>query len=198
MRAEQKPASLRLTLGDTVLQELLLTKERVTLGRRPHNDMVLDHAAVSAEHAAIVTIAGDSFLEDLNSTNGTLVNGQPVKKHFLQHGDVIELAKYSVLYHAEPNSAAGAGGSRRRARIKVLTGASAGRELLLTKPLTSFGRPGVQVAVILERPHDYCIAHIEGEVAPRLNGKAVGSTATPLASGDIIELSGTQLLFALD
>ena len=46
----------------------------------------------------IVTILNDSFLEDLGSTNGTLVNGQPIKKHFLQNNDVIELGKYKLKY----------------------------------------------------------------------------------------------------
>ncbi len=197
MRAEKKPASITLLLDDAELQQLALNRERITIGRRPYNDMVLDHPAVSAEHAVIVTIFNDSFLEDLNSTNGTLVNGQPVKKHFLQNGDVIEVAAYTIRYRAEPQEPA-ASSPRRRARIKVLAGPGTGRELLLTKPLTSIGRPGVQVAVILERPHDYCIAHIEGDAHALLNGKSVGTSATPLASGDVIELSGTQLLFALD
>lgn len=199
MRAEKNPASITLTLGEAELQHLRLNRERVTIGRRPHNDVVLDHPAVSGEHAVIVTIANDSFLEDLNSTNGTLVNGQPVKKHFLQNGDTIEIAKYVLRYRAEvPAPARTAAAPRPRARLKVLAGAGAGRELLLAKPLTSIGRPGVQVAVILERPHDYCIAHIEGDIHPLLNGKSVGTSATPLASGDIIDLSGTQLLFALE
>ncbi len=87
-----------------VLQEMVLSKERITIGRRPHNDLVIDNLAISGEHAAIMTIVNDSFLEDLGSTNGTLVNGQLVKKHFLQDNDVIELAKYKIKYQAKSDS----------------------------------------------------------------------------------------------
>ncbi|MEJ1959064.1 MAG: FHA domain-containing protein [Nitrosomonadales bacterium] len=81
-----------------MLQEYLLNKERMTIGRKPHNDVVIDNLAVSGEHAAIVTILNDSFLEDLNSTNGVAVNGATIKKHFLQANDVIEIGKYKLKY----------------------------------------------------------------------------------------------------
>ena len=94
-------AKITVTLEGRVVQELTLHKERITIGRRPHNDIVFDMRAVSAEHAAIITILQDSFLEDLDSTNGTQVNGQPVRKHFLQNHDVIQLAKYQIRYSSE-------------------------------------------------------------------------------------------------
>jgi pSer/pThr/pTyr-binding forkhead associated (FHA) protein len=84
-----------------VLKEIGLNRERMTIGRRPSNDIQIDNLAISGEHAAVVTILNDSFLEDLNSTNGTLVNGQPIKKHFLKNGDVVELGKYKLKYIAE-------------------------------------------------------------------------------------------------
>lgn len=94
-------ATITVELEGEVLQRVTLSKERITIGRRPHNDIVLDMRAVSAEHAAIVTILHDSFLEDLNSTNGTQVNGQTVRKHFLQNQDVIKLAKYEIRYQSD-------------------------------------------------------------------------------------------------
>ncbi|GBG01071.1 hypothetical protein AZSI13_03980 [Azospira sp. I13] len=94
-------AKLILSMDGLVLKEIPLTKERMTIGRKPHNDIQIDNLAISGEHAALVTILNDSFLEDLNSTNGTLVNGQPIKKHFLQNGDVIELGKYKLKYIGE-------------------------------------------------------------------------------------------------
>jgi pSer/pThr/pTyr-binding forkhead associated (FHA) protein len=94
-------AKLILSMDGLVLKEYNLTKERTTIGRKPHNDIQIDNLAVSGEHAVIVTILNDSFLEDLGSTNGTLVNGQPVKKHFLQNNDVVELGKYKLKYVAE-------------------------------------------------------------------------------------------------
>ena len=89
-------AKLILSMDGLVLKEIPLTKERMTIGRKPHNDIQIDNLAISGEHAALVTILNDSFLEDLNSTNGTLVNGQPIKKHFLQNGDrVIALESHN-------------------------------------------------------------------------------------------------------
>ena len=91
-------AKLILSVDGTVLKEVSLNKERTTLGRKPHNDIQVDNLAVSGEHAAIITILNDSFIEDLNSTNGTLVNGKPIKKHFLQNNDVIEIGKHKLKY----------------------------------------------------------------------------------------------------
>ncbi|HXU92031.1 MAG TPA: FHA domain-containing protein [Gallionella sp.] len=91
-------AKLILSMDGVVIQEYPLVKERMTIGRKPHNDIVIDNLAVSGEHAAIVTILHDSFLEDLDSTNGLEVNGVPTKKHFLQNNDVIEIGKYKLKY----------------------------------------------------------------------------------------------------
>src|SRR5438874_1029163 len=94
-------AKLILSMDGLVLKEIPLTKERTTIGRKPHNDIQIDNLAVSGEHAVIVTILNDSFLEDLGSTNGTIVNGNPIKKHFLQNNDVIELGKYKLKFVGE-------------------------------------------------------------------------------------------------
>lgn len=92
------PAKLILSMDGAVIKEYPLNKERTTIGRKPHNDIVIDNLAVSSEHAAVVTILNDSFLEDLDSTNGLAVNGTPTKKHFLQNNDVIEIGKYKLKY----------------------------------------------------------------------------------------------------
>ena len=104
-------AKLILSMDGLVLKEIPLTKERTTIGRKPHNDIQIDNLAVSGEHAVIVTILNDSFLEDLGSTNGTVVNGNPVKKHFLQNNDVVELGKYKLKFVGE----AAPSGSREKA-----------------------------------------------------------------------------------
>ena len=91
-------AKIILSMDGVVLQEYALSKERMTIGRKSHNDIVIDNLAVSGEHAAIVTIQNDSFLEDMDSTNGVMVNGMSTKKHFLQNSDVIEIGKYKIKY----------------------------------------------------------------------------------------------------
>lgn len=242
-------AKLILSMDGLVLKEISLTKERTTIGRKPHNDIQIDNLAVSGEHAVIVTILNDSFLEDLGSTNGTLVNGQPIKKHFLQPNDVIELGKYKLKYINEAPKAAGAADFEktmvlrpgqmpkaappaaapaalkadgdatqrpagapaapaaapppppapaiptRQGAIQLLSGANAGKELILSKALTTLGKPGVQVAVITRRPQGFFITHVEGATFPMVNGKALDAQAHPLNDHDMIELAGTKMEF---
>src|SRR5436190_5269725 len=98
-------AKLILSRDDLVLQEIPLTKERTTIGRKPHNDIQIDNLAVSGEHAVIVTIMNDCILEDLGSTNGTLVNGVLAKRHVLRNNDVIEFGKYKLRFEGVAKAA---------------------------------------------------------------------------------------------
>jgi hypothetical protein len=242
-------AKLILSMDGLVLKEVPLTKERTTIGRRPHNDIVIDNLAVSGEHAVIVTILNDSFLEDLGSTNGTMVNSQPIKKHFLQNNDMVELGKYKLKFIADtarqtsandfektmvlrpgmmpkptsqaappptpagfnptstqpqgnsgtapgmPPAMAPAAATGPQAVIQILNGPNAGKELALTKALTTLGRPGVQVAVITRRPQGYFITHVEGATFPVVNGKTLSLEAHALNNHDVMELSGTKMEF---
>jgi len=264
-------AKLILSMDGLVLKEIPLTKERTTIGRKPHNDIQIDNLAVSGEHAVIVTILNDSFLEDLGSTNGTVVNGNPIKKHFLQNNDVIELGKYKLKFvgeaapaasgekadfektmvlrpaamkaaagaaaagggaqaavaqrqaavQASAASAAAAGIADKDARtapaaapaapgpaapgkpaqplgaIQLLSGGNAGKELELTKPLTTLGKPGVQVAVLTRRPQGYFITHVEGASRPTVNGQEIGAAPHSLKDHDVIELAGVKMEFFL-
>src|SRR3954462_7676809 len=102
-------AKLIYSLDGAFLGEYPIEKERMTIGRRATNDIHIDNLGVSGEHASILTIGNDSFLEDLDSTNGTLVNGKPIKKHVLQHADVIEFGKFQLKYVNEQHAASGLG-----------------------------------------------------------------------------------------
>ena len=273
-------AKLILSMDGLVLKEIPLSKERTTIGRKAHNDIQIDNLAVSGEHAVIVTILNDSFMEDLGSTNGTLVNGNPVKKHFLQNNDVIELGKYKLKFiqeaGAQPaaaaadfektmvlrpsamkaaaeqakaggatgaaaaqaarqaalqsvgNAAQAAGTSEKPAApaaapapaaaapaapaapaaaapkstqplgaIQLLSGGNAGKELELAKPLTTLGKPGVQVAVLTRRPQGYFITHVEGAQRPTVNGQAIGSAPYALKDHDLVEIAGIKMEFFL-
>ncbi len=217
-------AKIILMADGVVLQEMTLSKERITIGRRPNNDIVIDNLAISGQHAAITTIQNDSFLEDLGSTNGTQVNGQPIKRHFLQNGDIIELAKYRIQYQTQvpvqqPTSSAAnqadtintltrvipdtqfynppEAEATRPASIKIISGSNSGKEMPLTKTLTTVGRPGIQVAVITRSPQGYAITHIEGDSRPSVNGQTIGIAAYALQDGDVLNLAGIEMQFSL-
>lgn len=206
---------LVVSLDNVVIKEVQITKDRTTLGRRPYNDIVIDNLAVSGEHAVLLAVGDDVFIEDLNSTNGTYINGKAIKKQLLAHNDTVEIGKYRIKYLTEEVSEyektmvlrPGAFGAAPAvvpapalqslpASIKVLNGGAAGREVLLTKVVTTVGKPGTQVASIAKRPSGYVLSHVEGDLRPSVNGSAVGDDAVvPLKNGDVIELAGTQLQF---
>src|SRR5690349_14196103 len=224
---------LVVSLDGVVIKEVQITKDKTTLGRRPYNDIVIDNLAVSGEHAVLQMVGADVFIEDLNSTNGTYINGKAVKKQLLAHNDTVEIGKYKIKYLVEeggdyektmimrqgtaaaPGAPAGApspafshtsglgsnsafgslGANSNPASIKVLNGAAAGREVSLTKVVTTVGKPGVQVASITKRPGGYVIAHVEGTFRPSVNGNPLIGETVHLKNGDVIELAGTQMQF---
>ena len=89
---------LVVSLDGVVIKEVQITKDKTTLGRRPYNDIVIDNLAVSGEHAVLQMVGQDVFIEDLNSTNGTYINGKAVKKQLLAHNDAVEIGKYKIKY----------------------------------------------------------------------------------------------------
>ena len=97
------------SIDGVVIKEVQLTKDRTTLGRRPYNDIVIDNLAVSGEHAVLQMSGNEVYLEDLNSTNGTYINGKAVKKQLLANNDTIEIGKYKIKFiHEQPAGFAGA------------------------------------------------------------------------------------------
>jgi pSer/pThr/pTyr-binding forkhead associated (FHA) protein len=276
-------ARLILSLDNQVLAEYNMTKERYTIGRLPDNDVRIDNPAVSGHHSLIINILNDSFLEDLNSTNGTYVNGKLIKKHALQHSDVITIGHHQLRFadqqtsdteqdefektmiiptgqqnadqlakaeaaaeeaaaravrdepHAvaesvklDPEEAApleedvppppkpaemtetitsataaeiglaSAPNALPLAKLQVLSGAFAGRELELTKALTTLGRPGVQVAAITRRAEGYYIVHVESGKEgdyPLVNAQPIGPQARKLNDNDVVQLAGVKMGF---
>jgi hypothetical protein len=300
-------ARLILSLDGQTLAEYNMTKERYTVGRLPDNDIRVDNAAVSGHHSLIINILNDSFLEDLNSTNGTYVNGKLIKKHALQHGDVITAGHHQLRYvddqgdvgtteydfektmviepsgqmeeqiakaaqaidevatrgmaatasaapapapaapapaapapaapapaapapaapapaapapaaaHAPPTQShqqtvSGYTPSSTQsldqssapvlpsAKLQVLSGTFAGRELELNKAITTLGSPNVQVAAITRRAEGFFIVHVEGgkeNKFPRVNGQDIGAQARRLVDNDVVELAGVKMGFFL-
>jgi pSer/pThr/pTyr-binding forkhead associated (FHA) protein len=289
-------ARLILSLDNQVLAEYNMTKERYTIGRLPDNDVRIDNPAVSGHHSLIINILNDSFLEDLNSTNGTYVNGKLIKKHALQHGDVITIGHHQLRFSdqqanepeqdefektmvipsgqqnadqlamaekaadeavaasedvspepeddspgsdpydtdagvkLDPEDAAALDDKEKTpslgeavadetashsgtqagiepdlvpsalplAKLQVLSGSFAGRELELTKALTTLGRPGVQVAAITRRAEGYYIVHVESgkeDDFPLVNGQPIGAQARKLTDNDVVQLAGVKMGF---
>ena len=98
-------SKLILSFEGTMLKTVDLNKERITIGRRPDNDIQVDNLAVSGLHATVTTVLNDSVIEDQNSTNGTLINGELTQKHLLKHGDIIEIGKHTLRYVVETATA---------------------------------------------------------------------------------------------
>ena len=225
---------LIVSIDGVVIKEVQLTKDRTTLGRRPYNDIVIDNLAVSGEHAVVLMLGHEVHLEDLNSTNGTYINGKAARKQLLQNNDLVEVGKYKLKFlhestevgfekvskptprvtsgiplttgpvqytrrasdHSAPTPLVAAElAAHSSAAIKVLTGAAAGREVTLTKVVTTLGRPGVAVAAITRRPHGYVVVHVEGTDQPTLNGVPIGATPVALKNSDVLQLAGTQMQF---
>jgi predicted component of type VI protein secretion system len=239
-------ARLILSLNGQTMAEYNMTKERYTIGRLPDNDVRIDNATVSGHHSLIINILNDSFLEDLNSTNGTYVNGKLIKKHALQHGDVVTVGKHQLRYVdsdaveeedddefartmvidssdvaannqanaaatavAEQTSAAQAASSQTIgeqagaqpvavAKVQVLNGTFAGREVILNKAVTTLGRPGAQVIAITRRADGYNVVQVENEAgreAPTVNDEPLSAKARKLADNDVIKIIGIKMGF---
>jgi len=210
-----------LSIDGVVIKEVQLTKDRTSIGRRPYNDIVIDNLAVSGEHAVLQMSGNEVHLEDLNSTNGTYVNGKAVKKQLLQNSDTVEIGRYKIKYVNEEADAgyektmvfkAGSPGlvevasaastplpasqsALQPAAIKVMSGTAAGREVALIKVVTTIGKPGIAVAAITRRPQGFVVVHVEGEDRPALNGVRIGTEPVMLKDGDLLELAGTQMQF---
>ncbi len=213
---------LIVSIDGVVIKEVQLSKDRTTVGRRPYNDVVIDNLAVSGEHAVLQLVGQEVHIEDLNSTNGTYINGKAIKKQLLQNNDIVEIGKYKIKFvgggagadvdrtafrHSTPPISAGAaysgGGAPTNmaplvvaaATIKLLSGPATGREMALTKVVTTIGKPGEAVAAITRRQGGYVVAHVEGESQPTLNGVPFDTDAVALKNGDVLELAGTKIQF---
>jgi len=250
-------ARLLLSLDGQVLAEYNMSKERYTVGRLQDNDIRIDNPTISGHHSLVINILNDSFLEDLNSTNGTYVNGRLIKKHALQNGDVVTVGRHQLRFldgtadeedefastmvierqaggiealakaaamsaslnadsvpsaNSHTHSGVAAPAAARVtgvepaakplavAKVQVLNGSFAGREIALNKALTTLGRPGVQVVAITRRSDGYHLVQVENtsdKDQPKLNGQVLGPQARKLADNDVIEIIGIKMGFFL-
>ena len=200
---------ITITMDGAVIREVEITKTRTALGRRPYNDVVIENLAVSGEHAALHLQGSEVTIEDLNSTNGTFVNGKVVKKQLLRFGDIIEIGNYKVQYDAVEGDQMPVAQARPAMPapvanqpevsgvVRVLSGPATGRELPLSKVVTTVGKPGVSIAAITRRPHYFSAHYVEGPERPLLNGVVLTPEPVTLKHGDMMDLAGTRMEFLL-
>ncbi|OIQ70422.1 glycogen accumulation regulator GarA [mine drainage metagenome] len=202
-------------LDGAILKEVTLTQARTTLGRRPSNDVVIENLAISGNHLVFKKTDHDVTVEDLGSTNGTAINGNPVKQQVLCDGDLLEVGKFKIRFDAQeleddfektmlfkpaaevPPAAPVPAAAQPvlHGLIKVLSGPAAGRQMVLTKVVTTVGKPGVLVAAITQRRAHFVVHHIEGSERLLLNGVKVGLEPSVLKHGDLIVLAGIEMQF---
>lgn len=224
------PGKLEFSFNSNRLDEFPLDKEVMTIGRKDDNDIRIENLAVSGHHAKLLTIFDDSFLEDLDSTNGTYVNGQPITKHPLKNGDVIVIGKHELRYineslsssdddktvlirrqpgvntspgtnlHEPINMPGNSAADLNAAKLQILNGKGAGKELKLQKPSVKLGKSGAEVVQINKRPDGHFIVSLDqenGNSVLMINGEAVGSRAVKLNNHDVIEINKLKIEYYL-
>ena len=227
------PGKLEFSFNAQKIGEYILDKEVMTIGRKEDNDICIENLAVSGHHAKLLTLFDDSFLEDLESTNGTYVNGQPIKKHPLKNGDVITIGKHELRYLNEnigaddgektvlirpkvqqqqptypnsvlPNEIEFDPGTNRKefeeAKLQILNGTGAGKELPLMKSSIKLGKSGSEIVQINRRPDGHFIVCLDtpaGTAPPKVNGEEIGDGARKLENHDVIEINRLKIEYYL-
>lgn len=206
-------ARLILTHEGAVIREYKLDKEKTTVGRKPSNDIHLEDPTVSGEHAVFLNLK-NFYVEDLGSTNGVILNGKRITKRQLENGDIVRIGRHefkfvsessgqfdkTVMISTTPSTEKSApAASNKGGVVKVLNGPKSGEQIPLSKPYTTLGSPGVQVAVIAKRGSNFFLMPMSGvgekNNPPKLNNQPVGVQSTALKHGDVIEVAGTKLQF---
>lgn len=205
-------ARLIITHQGTVIKEYDLSKEKVTVGRKPSNDIILDDPTVSGLHAAFLHMQ-HTYIEDMNSTNGIMLNGKTVNKRQLNHGDIVQIGQHEFKFIddavqdfektvviAPQVQETKQEKKAVKASVVIAKGAKAGDSIALNKPYTKLGSAS-QVAVIARRGQSYYLMPMTGGAqgdSPKLNGRQIGAESMLLGDGDVIEVAATELKFTID
>ena len=218
-------SKLIMTLDGAVVREYPIEKDSISIGRKHGNDIQLNDLTVSGRHSLIVKMGEHVYVDDLGSTNGTLLNGARVAKTLIKHGDVIQVGNYQFTYfdndeteyeptmfiqaeieetqlidaNAKPATIATKG--ERLAGVKIMNGPMAKKVLELRKPFNTIGFNGIKMAMIARNANNYSISALKSNKLRRandvamVNGKPISMEALKLKEHDIIELAGTQMQF---
>ena len=193
-----------------VVNEIQLGEGKLVIGRDQDCDVALGDTSVSRRHASVTHVFHEYFVEDLGSTNGTLLNNRTVTKHILKHGDVLQVGEIELRFETEekasdkddperttvirPQKGASAPVVARKVIPKTATlhffrGPQQGRSEKINRSLYTIGQPGGDVAVIARRPQGFFLLRIGKESHPKINSKEVeSSSGVQLHEGDLLEV----------
>lgn len=217
-------AKLIMTLDGAILREYHINKDSISIGRKHGNDIQLNDLTVSGRHSLITVMGDNTYIDDLGSTNGTLLNGARVAKSLLKHGDLIQVGNYQFTYFEDDQAEyeptmfiraeiedtqimqgnpaqSGDVKGEPLAAVKILNGPLKGKVLELRKPFNTLGFNGIKMAMIARTISGYTISAIHSSKlrrsndAPTINGEPVATEARVLHSNDVLELAGTQMQF---
>lgn len=194
---------LTLSFKDKILKVIPVTTGEMVIGSDPGCDIHIDSLAVRARHAVIVSRDGGSVLRDLDSPEGTFVNGQKVSEHSLKDGDLIQVGKHTLGFahnaeydQVDSDSVFAKTSQPKDGWLQIMTGSNVGKSISLARKLTNLGKAGVQMAVIARRNDGYFLSHLEGK-PPLVGDVAIGDTAWPLKDGDVIQIGNVKMQFYL-
>lgn len=219
-------AKLVIKFNDVVIDQIVLKQGDMNIGRRPGSDIQLDNLAVSGNHASIFTIGEDSFIQDLNSTNGTFINNKRITKHHLNSGDVVVIGNHTLTYHNEnaskksdnlaktmiftpgkqdemmaqmssPPPVTREPETPKQGSLFILSGVNNGKRIDLTMPTTNLGRAGKRAGIISRNGNRYLLLPGDEGMVPKLNGVKVGGAGEELKNGDMIEIADARMQFYL-
>lgn len=203
----------------TIAEEFPLDKQKVDIGRDPGCDIPLNDPSVSRRHANLTRIFSDYYVEDLDSTNGTVLNQRNVKKHLLKHGDVLQVGNFELHFKDDehedsdeldktmvirPQGRPKAAGqplphsTAHRGALHYITGPNSGTTAPLTRALVTLGEPGGDVAVVARRPQGFYLLHVGGKSFPKINGKDTDKGGVQLTDGDVIEVGSLRMTFTTE
>jgi len=217
-------AKLIMTLDGAIIREYLIDKDSISIGRKHGNDIQLNDLTVSGRHSLITVSGNGTYVDDLGSTNGTLLNGARISKSLIKHGDLLQVGNYQFTYfendqeeyeptmflraeiedtqimQSNPPRDSDARGEP-LAAVKILNGPLKNKILELRKPFNTLGFNGIKLAMIARTANGYTISTIHNSKArrandiPNINGKPMQGESQPLHSNEVIELAGTQMQF---
>jgi len=185
------------------------------IGSDPACAVHIDSLALAPKHACIELRDNDAFIRDLDTSQGTFLNGTRLtEEQPLKDGDTIGIGKHVLTFssgdaaqemesapaaatadEAQPAVEAEAVKGAPTAWLQILNGQNLGKTISLARKLTNLGKPGVQTAVIARRGSGYFLSHLEGESTPLVSGEEIGEHIRELRDGDVIQMGNVKMQF---